>query len=93
MHESSNSMITILTERGQTSVPSALRKEAKLKPGQKLHWEKVSEHEFRVTLPPSEDVSGPLAMMGYAKKFRPKDIRPTKEWMKELREGEEDVGR
>ena len=50
-------MTTTLTERGQTSVPAAIRKQAGLAPGQALRWEFVSEHELRVFIP--EDAKTP----------------------------------
>lgn len=77
-----------LTERGQISVPAALRKAMNLVPGQRLKFALVSDHEFRViaesTAPP-----GPMAMLGYARKLRPGPTRRTSDWMRELREGEE----
>ena len=76
-----------LTERGQISVPAALRKSMKLKPGQRLKFVPVSAHEFRViaevSVPP-----GPMAVLGYARKLRPGPARRTGDWMRELREGE-----
>lgn len=76
-----------LTERGQVSVPAALRKAMNLKPGQKLTFVPVSDHEFRVV---AEDPApaGPLAVLGYARKLRPGPARRTRDWMKELRDGE-----
>lgn len=75
-----------LTERGQISVPAELRKALQLRPGQRLKFEAVSPHEFRVFALPREP-AGPIASLGYARKLR---VRPrtTKDWMTELREGE-----
>lgn len=75
-----------LTERGQISVPAAVRKALQLRPGQRLRFEAVSDHEFRVFAPPQEP-AGPIASLGYARKLRAK-TRRTKDWMRELREGE-----
>lgn len=75
-----------LTERGQISLPAALRKALHLQPGQRLRFEAVSDHEFRV-FAPQKRAPGPLAALGYARKIRPA-ARTTKDWMKELREGE-----
>ena len=76
-----------LTERGQISVPAALRKAMKLRPGQRLKFEALSDHEFRVhTL--NEAPPGPMAMLGYARKLRAGPARRTSDWMRELREGE-----
>lgn len=74
-----------LTERGQISLPAALRKAMRLRPGQRLRFEAVSDHEFRV-FAPQEKVPGPLSVLGYGRKLGPP--RRTKDWMKELREGE-----
>jgi len=76
-----------LTERGQISVPAALRKAMNLRPGQRLKFAPVSDHEFRV-FTENETPPGPIAMLGYARKVRKEPARRTSEWMKELREGE-----
>lgn len=76
-----------LTERGQISVPASLRKAMKLMPGQKLRFEPVSGHEFRVFTQNDAPI-GPLAVLGYARKLRPSAARRTSEWMQELRAGE-----
>jgi len=75
-----------LTERGQISLPAALRRALRLRPGQKLRFEAVSDREFRVFAPPCE-APGPLAALGYARRLGTR-ARTTKDWMKELREGE-----
>ena len=84
-----NTLMTVVTERGQTSIPAEIRKQLTLKPGQKLRWQKVGDNECRVFHDQSEDTPGPLAMLGYARKFNPQDIRGTDEWVRELREGEQ----
>jgi len=76
-----------LTERGQISIPSALRKAMKLRPGQRLKFTAVSDHEFRV-FKENDAPPGPLAMLGYARRLRAGPGRRTSEWMHELREGE-----
>ena len=83
-----NELITTVTERGQISIPAVIREQLNLKPGQKLRWQKVADNECRVFHDPSADAPGPIAMLGYARKFNPDDLRTTDEWMKELREGE-----
>ena len=78
-----------LTERGQISVPSKLRKNMKLRPGARFRWEQISSREFRVYVD-AEKPSGPLTMLGYARKLRKgKQPKTTSEWMREIREGEE----
>ncbi len=75
-----------LTERGQISLPASLRRALHLRPGQKLRFEAVSDHEFRV-FTPQEKAPGPLSVLGYARRLG-SSPRRTKAWMKELREGE-----
>ena len=79
-----------LTERGQISVPSALRKNMKLRPGARFHWEQISSNEFRVTVAPRKP-AGALAMLGYARTLG-LPARTTAEVMREIRgyEGEEE---
>ncbi len=77
-----------LTERGQISVPAALRKKMRLKPGQRLRWESISEREARVVVE-SAKPAGPLAALGYARKLAASaKPRRTADWMKDLRAGE-----
>ncbi len=81
-------LVTTLTERGQTSVPSAIRQKLHLKPGQHLTWQAVTDHECRVIVQEANHKPrGAKAMLGYGKRFGPQ--KSTAEWMKELREGEE----
>lgn len=76
-----------LTERGQISVPAALRKAMNLRPGQRLRFAPVSDHEFRV-LTLNDAPPGPVAVLGYARKLKAGPARRTGDWMKELRAGE-----
>ena len=79
-------MLTTLTERGQVSMPSSLRREMGLRPGQPLLWKRVSDREVRVTVPGRSQVG---SMRGFMKKFhRPAMPSTTAEWLKLLREGE-----
>jgi bifunctional DNA-binding transcriptional regulator/antitoxin component of YhaV-PrlF toxin-antitoxin module len=80
------SKISVVTERGQVSIPARLRKELSLVQGQRLLWEKIGEHEMRVTVLPEPEPRGAVAMLGFAKRFR--RTRRTSDWMAELREGE-----
>jgi bifunctional DNA-binding transcriptional regulator/antitoxin component of YhaV-PrlF toxin-antitoxin module len=80
------SRISVVTERGQVSIPSGLRRELSLSRGRRLLWEKVGEDEIRVLVLPRTAPTGAQAMLGFAKKFRA-PRRPA-EWMEELREGE-----
>ncbi len=87
LHDNSYPMNeSTLTERGQISLPASLRRALRLRPGQKLRFEPVSDHEFRV-FTPREKVPGPLAVLGYGRRLGAAPRR-TKDWMKELRQGE-----
>jgi bifunctional DNA-binding transcriptional regulator/antitoxin component of YhaV-PrlF toxin-antitoxin module len=77
---------TMVTERGQVSVPAAIRKHLQLERGTRLRWQEVSDHECRVIVQRGKPGPGARAMRGFAKRFR--KPRPTGEWMRELREGE-----
>jgi bifunctional DNA-binding transcriptional regulator/antitoxin component of YhaV-PrlF toxin-antitoxin module len=80
------SKVSVITQRGQVSIPAQLRKELALAKGQRLLWEKTGEHEIRVTVLSEPEPRGAMAMLGFAKRFR--QTRLTEDWMKELREGE-----
>lgn len=79
--------ISTLTERGQISLPAALRKKMRLKPGQRLRWEHISDREARVVVEAAVP-AGPKAALGYARKLRAGKPRRTADWMQELRDGE-----
>ena len=81
------SSTSTLTERGQISVPAALRKSMSLHTGQHFRWERITDRELRLIVEP-ETPAGPLSVLGYARKLRPATPRTTQEWMGELREGE-----
>ena len=81
-------MITTVTERGQISIPSAIRHSLGVKPGERLIWEASGEHECRVRRLQETPIKGAMAMRGFAKRFRA--TRPTEDWLRELREGEGD---
>lgn len=79
--------VTTLTERGQISLPASLRKAMQLRPGQRVRWKFLSRTEARlVVVDDGAKVPGPLAVLGYAARFRA--TRRTGDWMKELRAGE-----
>jgi AbrB family looped-hinge helix DNA binding protein len=79
--------ISVVTERGQVSIPAHLRKELGLEKGRRLLWEKSGEQEIRVVVLPDAEPRGAMAMRGFARRFRP--TRSSQDWMKELREGED----
>jgi AbrB family looped-hinge helix DNA binding protein len=78
--------ITVITERGQVSIPAHIRKELALTKGQRLVWEKVGEHELRVIVLEAPEPRGAEAMRGFARRFR--ETRETADWMRILREDE-----
>lgn len=78
---------SLLTERGQVSVPASLRRAMGMLPGQRLHWEQVSDREIRVSLR-EDKPPGPLAVLGYARHLRDAPARRTTDWMRQLRESE-----
>jgi hypothetical protein len=57
-----------------------------LKPGTKLRWQEVSEHECRLIVQRRPKGPGARAMLGYARRFR--KTRPTEDWMREMRAGD-----
>ena len=80
--------VTVVTDRGQVSIPADLRRELSLNKGQRLLWERVGDREIRVILLEAPQTPGARAMRGFARRFRD-TARTTDEWMKELREGED----
>jgi AbrB family looped-hinge helix DNA binding protein len=81
------SRISVVTERGQVSIPADLRKELDLGKGRRLLWEKAADSELRVVVLPEHKPRGSVHMLGFARRFRA--TRSTAEWMAELREGED----
>ncbi|MEE8526784.1 MAG: AbrB/MazE/SpoVT family DNA-binding domain-containing protein [Thermoanaerobaculia bacterium] len=79
--------ITVVTDRGQVSIPAHLRKELALTKGQRLLWQKTGKRELKVVVLEPTTPRGAQAMRGFARRFRA-DSRTTAEWMAELREGE-----
>jgi AbrB family looped-hinge helix DNA binding protein len=77
---------TRITERGQVSIPTEVRKQLHWVPGQRILWEVASTTECRVHALPPARKQGAQAMRGYAATFR--KPRRTAEWMQEIREGE-----
>lgn len=79
--------VTVVTERGQVSIPADLRRELDLTPGRHLRWERVNSRELRVVVLPQGEPAGARAMLGFARRMR-EVPRRTEDWMRELREGE-----
>jgi AbrB family looped-hinge helix DNA binding protein len=80
---------TTITERGQISIPSALRHELHLTAGQTVLWEKVSDTECRLLIQTKQAINAnPAAAIGFAQR-KGLPVRTTADWMHFLREGEE----
>jgi len=77
---------TVITERGQVSVPAEIRKRMHLSTGKKVLWEMTSPTECKVSVVAERHCPGAVSMLGFAATFR--STRRTKAWMAELREGE-----
>ena len=80
--------VTTLTERGQVSIPADFRAEMGLKPGDKLLWSANGDKTLLITFCEPPKRKSFKSAIGYAKTFR--ETMSTAEWMKILREGEED---
>jgi len=81
-------LVTSITERGQISIPAEIRSQLNWNPGKRLLWEVTGEGDCRVSTPAQPARGGAQAMLGFAATFR--KTRRTADWMKELREGEEE---
>ena len=81
-------LTTVVTERGQVSIPASIRRELGLKAGQPLVWEKISDRECLVKVQRKKKPVGAMAMLGFAARFRGEKGRRTARVMAELREGE-----
>ena len=78
---------TRVGERGQTAIPARLRREYDVRPGTRLVWEAAGPDEWRVRIEREGGGPSPRAMLGFAQRFRAP--RRTRDWMAELRGGEE----
>jgi AbrB family looped-hinge helix DNA binding protein len=81
------SEVTVVTERGQVSIPARLRKELAIGRGKRLLWQRAGDREIRLVVLGNEKPRGAKAMLGFARRYRPRPRRSA-DWMKELREGE-----
>ncbi|MEI6712880.1 MAG: AbrB/MazE/SpoVT family DNA-binding domain-containing protein [Verrucomicrobiota bacterium] len=82
-------MKTTITERGQISIPSALRHELHLTAGQTVLWEKVSDTECRLLIQSKRTIHpDPVAAIGFAQR-QGLPVRTSADWMSFLREDEE----
>lgn len=79
-------MTTLVTERGQVSIPAEVRKRMKLKAGMRVSWTVSDSGDCSVSVAKPQKPRGARAMLGYAATFR--KTRSTRQWMSELRDGE-----
>jgi len=77
---------TVVTERGQVSIPAEIRKQMRLEPGMRVVWELNDSGTCSVSKAQEQKPRGARAMLGYAATFR--KPRKTSDWMSELRDGE-----
>jgi len=82
--------LATLTERGQVSMPAALRKKLGLRPGQPLLWKMISDTECRVVVVRKPVDRRGHSVRGFMKRFQKGMPDTTSRWMELLREGERD---
>ena len=80
--------LTTLTERGQVSMPAALRKKLGLRPGQPLMWKMISDTECRVLVVRKPTARRGRSVRGFMKRFQNGMTATTAGWMALLREGD-----
>jgi len=74
------------------TIPASLLKWLKPEAVNHLRCSQLSDHEFRVEImdEPPAVVPGPVAMIGYARRFHEGAVPGTDEAMRELRAGDDD---
>lgn len=83
-------MTTIITESGQITIPSEVSRAMHLTPGQAVVWEPVSATECRLFVSVgAKRKPDPIGALSFARRHG-LEIMRTEEWMKILREGEEE---
>ena len=73
-------MVTKVSDRGQVSVPSDVRRELGIGPGVSIKWDLLADGTARVTVMRSNADGGAKNLLGFAKRFR--ETRSTDEWFK-----------
>jgi AbrB family looped-hinge helix DNA binding protein len=83
-------ILSKLTKHGRVSVPASLRKQLRMKPGDTLLWENVSENECRLRVVLHRETGTVGSMRGFMKRFQTDSNLPatTAGWMNLLRHGE-----
>ena len=83
---------TVVTKRGQTSIPANHRKDLHIQQGQQLVWQKLASNQLLVTIKPQKNTEkpGPLGMLGYGRKQGWFDWESTEDFMNFIRDGEQE---
>ncbi len=79
-------LVTMVTARGQVSVPAEIRRKLGWAPGTRLCWELAEDQRCTVFVRKPAQPKGAQAMRGFAQTFRAP--RRTEERLNELRSGE-----
>lgn len=82
--------ITVVTQRGQISIPAAVRRLLGLKPGHRLEWRAATQGQVTLRVVRTGMAPGPRATFGYAARLLSNRDLSSDQVLKELREGEKD---
>ena len=87
---SMEALVLDMTEEGHLSIPAEVRQRLNWTPKEKVFVQIATRDKSINSFTGGKKAPrlGALAALGYAKTFR--ECRPTDEWMKELREGEQE---
>lgn len=85
MHDA---LTTVVTERGQVSIPAPVRHAMGLAAGQRLAWQCVAPGELRAVVIGPVPPGDPSAVLGFLRRIEPAENRTSDEIMAEIREGE-----
>lgn len=81
-------LTTVVTERGQVSIPAPVRHAMGLAAGQRLTWHCVAPGELRAVVIGPAPPGDPFAVLGFLGRIEPPESRTADEIMAEIREGE-----
>ncbi|NLL82613.1 MAG: AbrB/MazE/SpoVT family DNA-binding domain-containing protein [Lentisphaerae bacterium] len=79
--------VTVVTERGQISIPASVRKQMHIVPGTPIVWSVSDDCTCTITLARKLPVRGAKAMLGFAHTYMNNDLS-SDQLLAELREGE-----
>ena len=86
-----DALTTVVTERGQVSIPASVRRAMGLVPGQRLVWQCLSSGELRAVVIGPVPAGDPSSVLGFLTRLQPPEHRTTDEIMAEIREGERGI--